>query len=79
MGRFRDGPLIGNIPWIIPLLLWAVPIPCLVVRFSTQSIKPFKHTIVTSHNDLLPNGMMAIRYGGIRKMMLLRMSACIGS
>ena len=63
MGGFRDGPLIGNIPWVIPLLLWAVPFPA----WSCDSqLNPLAFQANNSnHSDLLPNGMMAIRYDKI--------------
>ena len=60
MGGFRDGPLIGNIPWVIPLLLWAVPFPAW--SCDSQLNPQAFQSINSSHNDLLPNGMLAIRY-----------------
>ena len=62
MGGFRAGPLIGIIPWIIPLLLWAIPLP---VWSCDSQLNPHAfQTINSNDNDLLPNGMMAIRYAG---------------
>ena len=62
MGGFRDGSLVGNIPWVIVLLLWAVPFPAWSCdsQLNPQAFQPN----TSNHNDLLPNGMMAIRYAG---------------
>ncbi len=62
MGGLRDGPLVGKIPWVIPLLLWAIPIP----SWSCDSqLNPHAfQSNIQNQNDLLPNGMMAIRYAG---------------
>lgn len=62
MGGFRAGPLIGKVPWIIPLFLWVTPLPA----WSCDSqLNPHAfQTINSNDNDLLPNGMMAIRYVG---------------
>ena len=65
MGNFRDGPLIGKIPWVIPLLLWAVPLPAWSCD-SQLNPQAFQSSI-PSQNDFLPNGMMAIQYAGTGK------------
>jgi len=65
MGNFRDGPLIGKVPWVIPLLLWAVPLPSWSCD-SQLNPQAFQFSI-PSQNDFLPNGMMAIQYAGIGK------------
>lgn len=62
MVGFRDGPLIGKVPWIIPLLLWAIPLPSW--SCDSQLNPQAFQSISSNHNDLLPNGMMAIRYAG---------------
>ncbi len=62
MGGFRDGPLVGNIPWVIPLLLLTAPLPSWSCD-SQLNPQAFQYN-VSNHNDLLPNGMMAIRYAG---------------
>lgn len=62
MVGFRDGPLIGKVPWIIPLLLWAIPLPA--SSCDSQLNPQAFQSIDSTHNDLLPNGMMAIRYAG---------------
>ncbi len=63
MGGLREGPLIGNIPWVIGLLLWVVPFPAWACD-SQLNPHAFQASVF-SQNDLLPNGMMAIRYAGI--------------
>lgn len=60
---FRDGPLIGKISWVLPLLLWVIPLPAWPC--DSQLNPQAFHFIDSTHNDLLPNGMMAIRYDGI--------------
>ncbi len=62
MGGLREGPLIDCIPWVIGLLLWAVPLPA----WSCDSqLNPHAfRSSAFNQNDLLPNGMMAIRYSG---------------
>jgi len=65
MGNFRDGPLIGKIPWVIPLLLWAIPLPSW--SCDSQLNPQAFQTSIPSQNDFLPNGMMAIRYAGTGK------------
>ncbi len=62
MGNFRDGPLIGKIPWVIPLLLWAIPLPSWSCD-SQLNPQAFQSNI-PDQNDFLPNGMMVIRYAG---------------
>ncbi len=62
MGGLRDGPLIGKVPWAIALLLWAMPFPSW--SCDSQLNPQAFQSIVSAHNDLLPNGMMAIRYSG---------------
>lgn len=64
MGGFRDGPFFGKIPWVIPLLLLAVPPPSWSCD-SQLNPQAFQSN-VSNHNDLLPNGMMALRYAGTR-------------
>ncbi len=60
MGGFRDGPLIGRIPWILPLLICLFPFSA----WSCDSqLNPYAFQAnVSNDNELLPNGMMAIRY-----------------
>jgi hypothetical protein len=65
MGSFRDGLLVGNVPWVLALLLWAVPFPAWSCD-SQLNPQAFQSN-VSNHNDLLPNGMMAIRYAGTGK------------
>ena len=60
MGDFRDGPLIGTVPWVITLLLWVIPYPAWSCD-SQLNPQAFQSTI-SNQNDLLPNGMLAIRY-----------------
>ncbi len=60
MGGLREGPLIGTIPCVLPLLLWAVPVPSLACHFNPQAFQ----SNIPIHSDLLPNGMMALRYEG---------------
>lgn len=60
MGNFRDGPVIGKVPWIIPLLLWAIPLPSW--SCDSQPNPLAFQSNVSTQNELLPNGMMAIRY-----------------
>ena len=62
MGGFRDGPLIGKIPWVVPLLLWAIPLPSWSCD-SQLNPQAFQSNI-PNQSDFLPNGMMAIRYAG---------------
>ncbi|MDH5428539.1 MAG: hypothetical protein OEZ57_07395 [Nitrospirota bacterium] len=62
MGGFRDGPFIGTVPWVIPLLLWVVPFPAWSCD-SQLNPQAFQSN-VSNQNDLLPNGMLAIRYAG---------------
>lgn len=62
MGNFRDVPLIGKITWVIPLLLWAVPLPSWSCD-SQLNPQAFQSNI-PAQNDFLPNGMMVIRYAG---------------
>ena len=62
MGGFRAGPLIGKIPWVIPLLLWAVPLPSWSCD-SQLNPRAFQSNI-PDQNNFLPNGMMVIRYAG---------------
>lgn len=63
MGRLREGPLIGNIPWLLGLLLWAISPPAWSCD-SQLNAQAFQASVF-NRNDLLPNGMMAIRYAGI--------------
>jgi len=65
MGGFRDGPFIGTVPWVIPLLLWVVPFPAWSCDFQLNP-QAFQSN-VSNDNDLLPNGMLAIRYTGTGK------------
>lgn len=60
MGRFRDSPLIRVVLCGILLLLPVVPLPA----FSCESqLNPHAFKVDTSNQyDLLPTGMMAIRY-----------------
>jgi len=58
MGSLRDGPLLGKIPWALPLLLWAIPVPSLACHFNPQAFQ----SNILSRSALLPNGMMAMRY-----------------
>jgi hypothetical protein len=60
MGRFRDGPLIGTVSWVIALLLWAVPLPSW--SCDSQLNPQAFQSAIPNQSDLLPNGMMAIRY-----------------
>ena len=60
MGGFRDGPLVGTVPWVTALLLWAIPLPSWACD-SQLNPHAFQSTDL-SQNDLLPNGMLAIRY-----------------
>jgi hypothetical protein len=62
MGNFRDGPLIGKISWVIPLLLLAIPLPSWSCD-SQLNPQAFQSNI-PDQNDFLPNGMMVIRYAG---------------
>jgi hypothetical protein len=62
MGGFRYGPFIGTVPWVIPLLLWALPFP---VWSCDSQLNPQAFQFnVSNSNELLPNGMLAIRYAG---------------
>ncbi len=72
MGGLREGPLIGKIPWVIGLLLWAAPLPAW--SCDSQLNPQAFQSIVSSHNDLLPNGMMAIRYAETGKEVLPHVS-----
>lgn len=63
MGSFRHVPFVGPVPWVMALLLWAVPLPSW--SCDTQLNPQAFQSIVLTQNDLLPNGMMAIRYAGI--------------
>ena len=65
MGGFRDGPFIGTVPWVIPLLLGVVPFPAWSCDFQLNP-QAFQSN-VSNDNDLLPNGMLAIRYTGTGK------------
>jgi hypothetical protein len=60
MGGFKDGPLIGKVFCVIAVLLWAVPFSAWSCdsQLNPQAFQPS----ISSHNDLLPNGMLAIRY-----------------
>jgi hypothetical protein len=60
MGSFRDSLLIRLVLWGMPLLLLAIPLPA----FSCESqLNPHAFKVDTSNQyDLLPTGMMAIRY-----------------
>ena len=60
MGGLRDRPLIGKILWVLPLLLWAVPLPSSACHFNPQAFQ----SNIPIHGDLLPNGMMAMLYKG---------------
>ncbi|MDH5562395.1 MAG: hypothetical protein OEY91_02070 [Nitrospirota bacterium] len=62
MGSFRDGPFIGKVPWVIPLLLCVAPFPAWSCD-SQLNPQAFQSN-VSNDNDLLPNGMLAIRYPG---------------
>ena len=72
MGGFRDGPLIGTVSWALTLLLWAVPFPAWACD-SQLNPQAFQYRI-SNHNDLLPNGMLAIRYAGTGKEVLPHVS-----
>lgn len=65
MGGFRDGPFVGQVPWVMAVLLWAVPFPSW--SCDSQLNPQAFQSIVSNQNDLLPNGMMAIRYAGTGK------------
>jgi hypothetical protein len=62
MGGFRDGPFISSVSWVIPLLLWALPFPAWACD-SQLNPQAFQSNVSNS-NELLPNGMLAIRYAG---------------
>lgn len=60
MGGFRDGPLVGTVPWVTALLFWAIPLPSWACD-SQLNPHAFQFTL-PNQNDFLPNGMLAIRY-----------------
>ncbi len=60
MGSFRDGPLIGLVFWGAALVLLIVPLPAL--SCDSQLNPHAFQAVALNQNNLLPNGMMAIRY-----------------
>jgi len=62
MGGFRNGPLGGHVPWVMVLLMWALPSPAW--SCDTQLNPQAFQSGISNSNDLLPNGMMAIRHLG---------------
>ena len=65
MGSFTDGSFLGPVPWSLAFLLWAVPFPAW--SCDSQLNPQAFQSKVSNHNDLLPNGMMAIRYAGTER------------
>lgn len=64
MGGFRDGPLVGTVRWVTALLLWAISLPSGACDSQLNPHAFQSNNLNQNQNDLLPNGMMAIRYAG---------------
>ena len=62
MGNFRDGPRVRNVLWVLTLLLWVIPSSAWSCDSQLNPQAFQSHNL--SQNNLLPNGMMVIRYAG---------------